>query len=447
MRYRQLVLSASAISTLKQCPWKFRNAYVHGIRPIEDAEPLRIGTLYHEGQELLMRNPESVCRKCANLGKPRPECFVCQGTGYLDDPMAAIARMLNYKYSTKYSGMDKDTTIRERAMIMYSLFAYANVYEEQDFSVISEELPFRIPLLHPDTHKPVEGIVIDGKIDKLIRWNDSKIVGIEEHKSTTNTVDPSSDYWSWLRLDTQVMMYIYACNRLKADGLLAPYGIKETDKPIYDALYDVWHKPQIKPKALSAAETGKFLNPVDDDGIPCAYSKYYNREFHVEHKRDANGVVTNIKIDGDEVPFTLNKDKKQSPVVRETEAMYGCRIFDQATENPEDFFGRKVLSRSADDMIGFERELYSLAMTAKFLIENDAWYHNEKQCDAFSKCQYRHLCYSGTQVDGEHVPPGFKNIFEGKKHASTADARRSEDKTETATEEETSTEVGKPWDE
>lgn len=431
-----IVLSASAFTTLKMCPWKYRNQYHYGIRTIQQADPLRIGTLYHEGQELLLRNPESVCRRCAQLNNPIDNCFICQGTGFLDDPLKAINRMLDFYYGTKYKFMDVAAMKRERAIILYGLFAYHNVYKDQPYEIIAEEIPFRIPLIDPVTRKPIENIVIDGKIDKLVRstvtiegGSARPGVAIMEHKSTASKVDAGSDYWNSLRLDTQTTLYVYAVQRMQVEGLLVPYGIKPTDTPICDIVYDVWRKPSIKPKALSADDTLDFL----------VNEKYMGRSFEVSCEMDEDDVVTSVTVDGEDVPVTCTKCKKKKPVISETEDMFGCRVFNTMIESPSEWLNRKPLTRSTDDIAKFEYELYSMAMNVKFMKENDAWYHNEKACEARAKCEYCHLCYSGTQVDSEHVPTGFRNIFEGKKNGSTGNARRGKTEKETGAEAETET--------
>ena len=423
------VLSASALSALKFCPWKYRNAYHYGIRPERQADALRVGILYHEGQELLMRNPESVCRRCAKETKPVDNCFVCQGTGFLDDPLKAINRMLDFFYSTKYKFMDIAAMKRERAIVLYGLFAYRHVYQDQAYEIIGEEIPFRIPLVDPVTRKPIENVVIDGKIDKLVRNLETGRIAILEHKSTSCKVDAGSDYWNSLRLDTQTTLYVYAAQRLQIDGLLVPYGIKPSDPPISDIEYDVWRKPMSKPKALSADDTLDFL----------VKEKYMGRSFDVACEMDENDVVTSVTVDGEEVPVSCTKCKKKKPVISETEDMFGCRIYNIMVESPKEWLNRKPIPKSSDDVAKFEFELYSMAMNVKFMKENDAWYHNEKSCEARAKCEYCHLCYSGTQVDDKHVPPGFRNIFEGKKNGSTGNARRGKTEKETTTEAEAET--------
>ena len=394
----KIILSASAISTYKACPWKYRNSYYYGIRKTEKHEALRIGSMYHAGQEIAMLKPGAVCTRCANKSRADKNCFICQGTTFLDDPMQAIARMLNYKYDTAYGHINSDSKKRERAMIMYCLFAYINVWEDQQFDLIAPELPFRIPLIDPDTRVPVPNVFIDGVIDKLIDSGGCKQV--MEHKSTASQVEADSDYWGSLRLDTQTTLYLYAAQRLQANGELIPFGIKPEDSAVSDVLYDVWRKPQSKPKKLSKEDSMNFLME----------GEYFNRKFDLELDWSGEDVM-GCKVDGEPAIIEHLKDKNKSPVIRETEDMFGCRIFDAVTEEPSKWFARKPLAKSPEEMVTFERELYSIAMNIIHMRDNNSWFHNEKHCEARAKCDYCHLCYSGKQVDTDNVPDGFENIF------------------------------------
>jgi hypothetical protein len=392
------ILSASAISCLKSCPFKYRNAYHLGLRPIEEAEPLRIGSNWHEGLELLSLNPEQPCPACSKLSKPDSSCYVCAGTGFVDDPLSAVVRMLNHKYEQLYPNMSRDTRETERVMVLYSLFAYKYHYDGKPVEVVAREIPFRIPLVDPRTHHAIPNVWIDGKIDKLVRHEGQ--VKIMEHKSTSDGVDPSSDYWGRLRLDTQTMLYVYAVQRLQVDGLLAPW-IKENDEPVSSILYDVWHKPQIKPKKLSQAETTAFVA----DGV------YFGQEFGIDigaRGQEDSGIVS---IDGVEAEV---ETLKKGYTIRETPDMFGARLFDDVSQRSDYYFGRKPITRSERELERFEWELFNLYQTIEAMTDNDSWFHNEHSCDNHGRCDFMEFCYSGREINANNPPAGFKCIFEKK---------------------------------
>jgi hypothetical protein len=393
MEPRLTVLSASAFSSLKACPIKYRNAYVFGIRKTEEPDPLRIGSNWHAGLEAMSLKAEQPCPFCSSLAQAEPTCPYCRGTGYVDDPDAAVVRVLDLRYGMLYPGMSREARETERVTILYSLFAYKLHWNSVPIQVIAREIPFRIPLIDPRTRRAVPNVVIDGTIDKLV-LHDGK-VKIMEHKSTGDGVESDSEYWSHLRLDTQTMLYPYAVQRLQADGLLEPYKIKAEDPLVSDILYDVWHKPQITPKKLSQADTVKFAES----------GRYFGQTFEVHLPE---GEASPIYVDGEPADF---ETLKKGFAVRETPEMFGCRLFGDISERSDYYFARKPISRSSIDLERFERELFAMYRTVEDMKDSDSWYHNEHSCDNRGKCDYRQFCYSGTEIGPDKVPPGFVNIF------------------------------------
>ena len=393
---RPIVLSASAISTLKACPVKYYNRYILGIRPKEDTESLRMGNSWHGGQEIMYLKPEQECPWCKD--QPLQTCPLCLGTGKIDDPLDAMVRWMNSRYDTLFPGMPREAKEIERSTILHALFAYRYYYERQPVDVITTELPFRIPLIDPRTRKAIPGVVIGGKLDKLITFANTP--SVMEHKSTSDDLAPESGYWGHLRLDTQSTIYLYACQRLQADGLLEPYGIKTTDLPVGSVLYDVWRKPQIKPKKLSQADTAAFVES----------GKYFDRDFEIETIGEPDHPFT---IDGE--PCEGERLKSGAPVIRETPDMFGSRLFDEIQQQPDRYFARRLLTRTSEEIERFEWELFSLYQSIASHIESDSWFHNEHQCDSYGHCDYCQFCFTGQTLDPKKLPAGFVNIFDKEK--------------------------------
>jgi len=392
-----MILSASAIAAVKSCPYKYKNAYHYGIRKIEEPAARRMGTNWHEGLDLAYMKCKQPCPNCSNKMYPEKTCLLCEGTGFVADPLDAVTRMLSYRYANWYPGLPKSVAEVERVTLLYSLFAYRYHYDEQPIEVLAREIPFRIPLIDPSTRKTVPDVFIDGKIDKLIRWDGRPAV--LEHKSTSSAVAPDSDYWGHLRLDAQTLIYVYAAQRLMVDDLLTIKG-----NSIGDIVYDVWHKPQTEPKKLSQADTKAFIESGD----------YFGRKFDTDMMLAKDGeYVVNVMVDGEPAEHELLKSG--APVIRETPEMYGCRLFGDIESRPDYYFARKLLTRSSVDLERFEWELFNLYQSVKSMIDNDSWYHNENSCDTFGKCDYCQFCYSGIELDPEKPPVGFKNIHEKEK--------------------------------
>jgi len=149
---------------------RYKGAYVEGIRRIEDTEAQRTGTNWHEIQDISSQRPNSVCRPCANLGKPDSQCSLCAGEGFLpDDLMDAVLRVLNTAYENIPAGVDTAVLKRERTVLLYSLSGYKWFYSDHPIEVLARELKFSMPLFGP-SGRALPNVCIDGMIDKLVRY-------------------------------------------------------------------------------------------------------------------------------------------------------------------------------------------------------------------------------------------------------------------------------------
>jgi len=406
MKKRKLHLSASAIAAFKSCPISFRNKYVLGIRIEEDSEPQRIGTNWHRLLEVLTMKPGSVCPDCAPGDKNDPECPLCDGTGFLpDDMMTAITRVLNRAYEGSWK--DPAAIATERAKLYYSLIGYQWYYTNEDGvfdeKVIRREQEFRMSVINPETGRSLPGVKLLGKIDKLI---DVGRPAIKEHKSTSSSLDSDSDYWGHLNLDTQTKLYLYAARRMQKNGELELWGIKATDPLINTIKYDVWHKPTIKPKMLTQAESKKFAE----------IGEYFTQKFEVmvpsmqeprewdakdETSTTVDGVIAEVKPGAKEGTFQI----------RETPEMYGARLLADIGERPEFYFRCVELTRTDKEMESFEYELLNIYRTMQNMIKTGHWYGDEHHCEAKFKCDYIHACYNGIEISEDNVPEGMKCIF------------------------------------
>ena len=396
MKPRKLIkLSYSAISCFKACPVRYKGAYVEGIRRIEDTEAQRTGTNWHEIQDISSREPGSVCRPCANLGKPDPHCPLCAGEGFLpDDLMDAVIRTLDAAYENIPAGVDTEVLERERTVLLYSLSGYKWHYSDAPVEVLARELKFSMPLLGP-SGRALPNVQTDGIIDKLVRIPNK--VAIMEHKSTSKSVDSDSSFWAHLNLDVQTTLYIHAVQKMQLDGELEAYGVKPTDELINTILYDAWHKPGISPKKLTQADSKKFVET----------GEYMGQEFEVQ---DGSGAVA---VNGVQVEIEPGK-KEGTFAIRETIEMFGARLLMDITERSEFYFARKELSKTDDEMKRFQGEILSIYRTIRGMLKTDNFYHNEQSCEAKFRCDYTNECYNGIELDGKNPPDGFECIFKGK---------------------------------
>jgi len=402
MSRRKIKLSASAIGELKACPYRYYAKYILGIRKEEDTDTQRVGTNWHEIQDVVTNKPGSVCVPCANLAAPDPECPLCKGTGFLpENLMEAVMRVLNKAYVTLPSSMDQEKADIERTILLYSLTGYNWHYGDDEVEVLARELEFEHRLISP-SGRVLPDVTVQGKIDKLVRYRGK--LAIMEHKSTSKSVDSDSSFWAHLNLDVQTTLYIEAIQRMQAADELAPYGVKHDEPPINTILYDAWHKPGIKPKMLSQGDSKKFTESKE----------YMGQKFEVgNYECSDNGheiLHAGIKVNGIMAEAKPGA-KKGTFAIRETPDMFGARLLQDIVDRPDFYFARKELSKTEDEMNRFRREVLSIYRDIRGKLKSDSFYHNERQCEATFKCDYTAQCYNGIELDPDNPPDGFKSVY------------------------------------
>lgn len=399
---RKLILSASSISAYKACPIRFRNAYVYGIRPIEDKESQRIGTNWHQILEVASLEPGNICPNAPCPDGTEP-CLICNDTGTVpDDIMEAVVRVLNQAYA-EIEFNNPEVKEIERLTLLYALMGYRWHYGGKIESTVAREQYFSFPLLNPDTGHPVPNVFIHGKIDKLIEVANG--IAVKEHKSTSKSIDPDSTYWNHLNLDTQTTMYVYAARRMQIEGNLCGDAMVDNNAPLINTVkYDVYHKPQINPKNLTQADSKKFAET----------GEYMGQKFKVGKGWITDEVGNTRKLIGDK-PVEVTPGKKEGTfAIRETSEMFAARFLQDITERPEFYFRCVELTRTDAEMKAFEWQLYDIAKDMQSKIRADRWWENEHQCEATFRCDYIEQCYNHIPVDPDHIPDGFKCIFSRK---------------------------------
>lgn len=368
MAQQKIYLSASAIKDFKACPMRYRNAHFYGIRPVVDTEAKRVGINWHKIQEI-------------NGQKP--------------DNMDAIVAELNEVYGKIPNALDMEKLEIERIILLYSLSGYNWYYGDQQEEVLATEIKFEIPVINPETGRALPNVVNKGKIDKLIRRDG--LIYVKEHKSTSSSVDPDSNLWGHLKLDTQTNNYVYAARKLHAQDKLEKYGISVTDR-IVGVYFDAWHKPGIRPKKLSQGDSKKFV----EDGAYCG------QEFEVN--RGADDIYATVIVNGTVALMEPGK-KEGTLAIHETPEMFGARLLQDIVERSEFYFNCKELTKTDADIVRFEWELYNIYKTVREMCKTGHWYSDESQCEATFKCSYIEQCYNNILIDQNHVPDGMELVF------------------------------------
>jgi hypothetical protein len=368
---------------------RYYDQYILGLVPIEDTDSQRVGTNYHRIHEIADMEPGGVCecfKRSMGDDGPNPHCVLCSGTGQLpDDIMDAVIAHLNQAYATPPINKTIEEWEVERIQLLYSLIGYQWYYQDAEYETEQLEQKFELPLYSPRSNRPLQAN-LRGKIDRIFSAGNNRFV--HEYKSTSKSIDPDSTYWNHLTLDTQTRMYTLAAQQLG----LGMCGV----------LYDVWHKPKTSPKLLTQAESKKFV----DDG------EYCGEKFEVVDNMKDIEDDPGIHINGKSAEIKPGA-KEGTFAIRETPEMYGARLLQDITENPEKHFARKELAHTQDDIESFRWQLFNIYSAIKVMNNTNGWWRNENQCEATFKCSYIPFCYNNVNLGPNDCPENFRKIERG----------------------------------
>jgi len=400
---KQWHLSASLISAFKACPMRCYLKYVLGIIPIEDTDSQRQGTNWNKCLEIMGMKSGQVCPECSNTQK-NMECVLCEGTDILpENMMDAVIRHLNKTYDNIPISKTKEEWLTERAILLYSLAGYNWNYSNDNYIVVAEEVKFSLPLRNPSTGRALPNVTIGGIIDKIVQSPNGNYY-IDEHKSTSNSLDQDSQYWNHLNLDTQTRLYPWAARQMQLTNDLINYGLSPDDPLISGVRFDAWHKPQIRPKKLTQAESKKFVETGEYMGEKFNINQHKKPGQEVEPFLFINGIKTKIEFGAKEGTFAI----------RETPEMFGNRLLQDIGQRPEFYFARREINRTESELKRFEWELYNIYKALRSIEKTNTWWINELQCEAKYPCSYIPICYNNININGGCIPEGFKCIFKGK---------------------------------
>ena len=133
--------------------------------------------------------------------------------------------------ATFKKGEYNHATAKAHAMFVAWTDAIAPVLATHEVVTVEEEFTF--PLLNPETESPSKTFVEAGKIDGVLRHRASGEIKVLEHKTTSESVEPGSDYWARLAMDGQISKYVLA--------------VMQWENEVRSVVYDVAKKPGIRP--------------------------------------------------------------------------------------------------------------------------------------------------------------------------------------------------------
>ncbi len=396
---KQWRLSATAISCFKQCPYKYYLKYIKGIKRAEEPDHFRYGTNWHKIMEVISLTPGSEC-SCVQHEEVahfiKLGCPICDGTGLVpDDIMVAVTRVIDTAYSRVPASMDPEDWAVERAKLLYAAAGYQWYYQNEPLKATHTEVKFRTPI-PGRTGRMVPNLLIDGVIDKVVKHAGNMVV---EHKTTSSSVASDSKYWGKLTMDTQTTLYTFTLRLLRDRAELNLEG------DISGFYYDVFHKPGIKPKFLSIADSKKFVENAE----------YCGGKFEVllEYADGNDPPIIGMKV-GETTAIIEATAKPGQFKIKETPDMYGHRLLADIVERPEYYFARRELAKTDAELDRFHEELLSVFTSMRTMYNTDSWYHCEEQCEATYNCDFINICYNGIDPDGE-LPANLVKKVKGAK--------------------------------
>lgn len=268
---RTFFVTNSMMRAFKQCRKRYEFEYVRQIVPLETPKPLEIGTLYHTGIELLLRG--------ARIG----------------DIEGLLMKNQTEKCASR--GIDFDPLNVRIVMQMIIAFYRASGWQEWNIQAIEKE--FEVTTGYAKR--------LRGKIDGIVKWHNGKNLLIE-HKTTSQY---GEEYLHNLLWDEQSTNYLYAYNRMLADGVIE-------SEQVDGILYCILEKPSIKRLSATPADKRRFtkegnlyagqrLADETDDEFIERCKEWYSREprCHIypvyrtpenisEHIKDVNLVIKDM---------------------------------------------------------------------------------------------------------------------------------------------------------
>jgi len=202
-----------------------------------------------------------------------------------------------------------------------------------------------MPLINPATGASSRTYVLRGKIDGLAPGY------VIEHKTTSESVAPDSDYWLRLRVDPQLAMYVLAARWMGRD--------------VGKVWYNVIKKPTIKPHRATPEDKRKY------------------------------------KKDG-----TLYANQRTED---ETPAEWGDRLAADIASRPEYYYARREIPVLDDQLAEFRADVWGQAKMLTECRRNGYWFRTVGRWSC-GYCDYAELCLHSVEVDPAAPPAGFEIV-------------------------------------
>ena len=257
--------------------------------------------------------------------------------------------------------IENAATAKAAALFLGWTRAFRPVLEEHD--VLEIESEFSFPLLNPETEAPSKTFLEAGKIDGVLRHKTSGIIKVLEHKTTSDSIDPDSNYWPRLVMDTQISKYLLS---LRARGLEAN-----------QVCYDVIKKPAYKLGTVPI---------LDENGLKIV--------------QDQNGARMTT-VDGKKWRQTADAEKGWAVASRpETPQELFDRTYQEISARPFSYFVQRDIARSDADLLEYMNDAWSQSQQILWFRRRNLWPRNPSACTQYNTCEFFELCSGRSTIDG-----------------------------------------------
>jgi len=276
-------------------------------------------------------------------------------TGNVDQ--AVTASIADYRRPPPWIATPEDTLAWaiERETVAGLIYGYAWRWGDEQPETVASEIRFDLPLRLPSGRNS-RTFRLAGRIDKIIRMPGGRLA-IRETKTTGEDVGPDSDYWSQLRIDQQISIYMLAAREVGYD--------------VQTVEYDCLRKPLIRPSKLSKTE----LLGIEQG-----------------HYRERS------------CPPTVPPDGRETP------ELWAMRLQSEIQSKPDWYYARREIPRLESDLAETREELWQQAQMLRDCQRRCAWPRNTGACLRPYRCPVWELCCSGISPDQDPLPSGYERV-------------------------------------
>ena len=269
------------------------------------------------------------------------------------------------------AAIPKDSNEYDAVRIRVMLSAYAAMWNPHKATVLHTELPFNLPLLHPETREPHPVFRRAGKIDLVLGFRDGSI--LVEHKTSSQDVGEGSTYRQRLLIDEQLSHYTAALDFMRL--------------PVRKIVYDVLLKPDVKPLLATPEEKLHWVQPKAPK----------------KPRKKAAEPVEAAPDPTAEQPTQGPRLKKGQRLEDESMESFGARLLAKWMEAPEKYIFQIPVERLHAERREWSYEVWDQAELMRFAAQNGHFPKNSRACQSHygSHCDYLPVCEGTARIDDD----------------------------------------------